>query len=1020
MSIFSRKKRKKRVVADTLTEVPETLPTTELPEDIRDMDAQLEALREVKAVAVDAQDYAKAQEAKLDIERLERAREQALQDWEARRNFAKSRGPEGGQAAGGDAASPAWEGGEEISDLERRISEVQQLKHTAVITEDYAEATRLKAQEDELEQRRAELMTAAHLRAIEEQARAAAAREAMEKAAIQERAMVNASLEAAAPSDDDEPGRRGLFARRRKKEPDRVTYSFRRGEVTTQRILPFEEMYTDGIARLGERTWSLAIGFDDANYQSARRTEQLDILTEWAQILNSLDSSISAQVWLQSTRIGHEEIGDELQMLEVNGDATGNAYRREINALVKSKVTATERSMRKARTIVLTTEAGTREKAAKKLATNAERIHRFFNNLDVDSSVLTGQQRLDQVNSLCNQDDPAGMATFADLDCSPGLRTCDIVAPSKVVRQGDSDLLVGHRLVRSYIVQKYASTTRDDFVSSVMQLPCDTVVAMHARAWDQEQAVAYAESHLDDVIMENESYKAENTRPERGRFVDDDSLPKHMREAKLEAERIRDGLVNQDQRMFALTIVVTVFARDREDLRQACAEVEAVLSEQRLRADWYPEWREAAFSTTLPLGANKLPYTRNMFTDPLAAYIPFTSVEVMDEGGIYLGTNSDTHNFILFDRETEEAANGFILGMPGGGKSVQSKWTIIQTRLRFPDDDIFVIDPEREYLQLALGLGDSQVINISENSSDHINLFDLSEYYGSEDADKSSANPLPLKVNMLQAAFHMMAHTISEEEMNIVDAACMSLYERYLETFADNDLPTLQDFYEYLLTVEGPTAADAQHLATLIQRYVTGTFGLFNHKTNVDLDKRLIIFDVQDLGSQLKPLALLVILDNIWCRVTRNRAEGRRTWLFIDELQLLLDDEYAVDYFDMLWTRSRKWGLYCTGITQNITRLLDNAKTGYMVENSHFLTLCKQSGNGAELLTDFLHLSESQRRTLRTAAKGEGLYIFGQRKVIHYDNVIPQEVCPRLYRMVTTKFKDIRRYNAMVASGEVS
>lgn len=1041
--MFGFKKKEKRTVkAETMPEVEETIQTTELPSEIADLDAQIEEAKNQKLLAVNEQDFARAEELKVTISNLERTRSDILGEWEISAATAPDAIPEEA-AAHLNYLDEAVEGEEtikldddeaarQVADLERRISELQKRKHAAILSEDYLQAAELREQEESLEEERAQVIKMSRVRAAETEARRAAERRAIaeaeaeakrirEEQELADREALNQQLLAEMKADgtvEDEP-KRGLFGRKKKsKSTPRVTYSFDRNEVTTQRILHFEEMYPDGIARIGENRYSQAIKFEDANYQSARRTEQLDILTEWAQILNSLDASVEAQIWLQSTRIGNDEIGNELQLHDVNGDAIGNEYRHEINALVSSKVNSNERSMRKQRAIILTTEAPSHEKAAKKLATNADRIHRFMNNLDVESSIMSGQERLDVINSLCNQDDPAGMATFKDLDCSPGLRTVDLVAPSKICRLNQADLLIGRRFVRSYIIRRYASTTRDDLISSLSQVSCDSVISMHARAWDQAQAIAFAEAHLDDVILENESYKSENTRPERGRFIDDENLPKHMREAKEEAERIRDGLVNQDQRMFALTFVVTVLGRTPEELTQACSEVEAVFSEQRIGADWYPEWREDAFSTSLPVGCNCLPYTRNMFTDPLAAYVPFTSVDLMDEGGIYLGINSDTHNHIIFDREREEAANGFILGMPGGGKSVQAKWTIIQTHLRFPDDDIIVIDPEREYLRMAYGIEDSQVVNISENSNDHINLFDISEYYGSEDAEKSSANPLPLKVNMLQAAFHMMASSITDEEMNVIDAACGHLYQRYLATLNDADLPTLQDFYEYLGRVEGATRGDAEHLATLIQRYVSGTFSVFNHPTNVDLSKHFIVFDVQDLGSQLKPLALLVILDHVWNRVTRNRAEGRRTWLFIDELQLLLDDEYAVDYFDTLWTRSRKWGLFCTGITQNITRLLENQKTSYMVENSHFLTLCKQSGKGARLLSDFLHLSDSQYRTLRTAAKGEGLYIFGQRKVIRYDNVIPQEICPKLYRMLTTKFKDIQRYNELVDSGE--
>lgn len=947
--------------------------------------SRLKTLRAELDEAVEAEDYARASDVKQQIADIEEAQETAQREQE--------------EKAQAEAASRPRD---EVSEAEERLRALESEKAAAVEAEDYGRAGELKGQISEAQQALED--------ARERRERAEAADAARRERAKQ---LADAQRQAAYGLLPQEPAKRSLvdrILRRKPKEPQSAV-EYEVPDDAAQRIVGFEKAFEDGYLKLPDGRYSVAVAFDDANYQSVRRDEQVDILVQWGYLLNSFDSEISFEIWLDSTRIGAAEVGQDIAMHDVNGDPVGNEYREEINALIRSKLASTERSMRKTRCIILTVEAPTHDQARKKLETAITRTRKLFNNLDVSSHVVGGQERLDMIDAMCNQDDHNGLVAFADLDASPGLTCRDLVAPSKVDRIGASDLLVGHRYVRTYIVQKYASTTRDDLLADLTSLSCDSTVSMHVRAWDQEQAINYAESHLDDIELENATYKQQHTHPERGQFVDDDTLPNHMREARDDARAVRDELVKQDQRMFALTISVTVMGKTTDELSQACSEVETVFSEQRLRADWYPEWREQAFTATLPVGNNPLPFTRNLFTDPLTAYIPFTSVEVMDPGGLYLGVNTATHNFILYDRERGEDANGFILGMPGAGKSVQSKWTIEQTRLRYPDDDIIVVDPEREYLKLALAF-DGQVVDISENSSDHINLFDLSEYYGSEDGSKSAVNPLPLKVNMLQAAFHMMAHSITDEEMNIIDATAGVIYGPYFESRDPRDLPTLQTFYDTIMATEGATRDDAQHLATLIQRYVSGTVHVFNHQTNVDLSKKLVVFDLQDLGQELKPLALLIILDFVWNRVTRNRSEGRRTWLFIDELQLLLDDEYAVDYFDHLWTRSRKYGLFCTGITQNVTRLLAIPKTSYMVENSHFLTLCKQSPQGAKLLGQSLHLSDSQVRALRTAAPGEGLYIF-DRKVINYDNLIPADICPKSYEALTTKFKDIRAYRQM-------
>lgn len=782
-------------------------------------------------------------------------------------------------------------------------------------------------------------------------------------------------------------------------------------DSSTSRVMGFTRMLPDGIMQLDQSHWSLAMSFDDVNYQSLRREEQIDILDNYGEFLNSLDDSISTQVWLASTRIEHRELSQRIALQDVEGDDDGNELRHEVNSLLSSKLTANDRSMRKERQIIFTVEAPTYEKALKKLVGAHNRAHSLFAGLDGHEEALEWTARANHINRMCNQDMAFDAISRSDERAMPGLTLADVLAPSKIERPNASDLIVGDRYVRSYVVVKFGSTVRDDLLSSLSQLSGDSVVSLHFTAWPHERARGFAESHLDDVKLEINSYKSENTDPLRGRYVDDESLPEHMKDALDEAIKARDALVSQDQRMFETTLIVTVMGRTPEELAVVCDEVESIFGEQRLNGKWIREWREALFTSSLPIGRCCVPFRRNFFTDPLSCIVPFTSVEVMDEGGLYLGTNFDTHNFILYDRERDEDANGFILGEPGGGKSVQAKWIIMQTLLTDPNCDVLVIDPEREYAKMTERL-DGQTIVISEGSRDHINLFDLSRFYGAE-AGSRGGDPLPLKVNMLQAALHMMAKSITDEERNVIDSVCSYIYQPYLESGDAKDMPTLQTFYDALLEVQGSTSEDARHLATIIQRYVTGTVSVFNHPTNVDLRKRFVVFDVRDLGTTLKPLALLIILDHIWNRVTQNRAAGRKTYLFIDELQLLLDDEYALDFFDEIWTRSRKWGLFCTGITQNISRLLSIKKTRYMVENTHFLTLCRQSAQSAALLAETLRLSESQARILRTAAKGEGVHIFG-RRVIHFTNVISPELCPQIYAALTTKFSDIHGDGSLI------
>ena len=320
--------------------------------------------------------------------------------------------------------------------------------------------------------------------------------------------------------------------------------------------------------------------------------------------------------------------------------------------------------------------------------------------------------------------------------------------------------------------------------------------------------------------------------------------------------------------------------------------------------------------------------------------------------------------------------------------------------------NLHITGAKGEYVTPTEYLG-GQVIRIAENSGDYINPLDISLAYGSDDPETKSS-PVPAKVSFIQSLVRMMASSVNDAQANVLDAAAAYAYNRYLDDPRPENLPTLQDIYDFLMSEQGSDMRDARDLAKLIRRYVTGTLSLFNHPTNVDLQSNLVCFDLHELSSELKPLALLIILDHIWVRVSANRRAGRRTWLVIDEFQLLLDSPYARSQIDRFFTRGGKWDFYINAITQNLSRVLNSEETRYMFQNSPFVTVLQQT---SDLLPDFqelFNLSESQTKVLATAHPGEGLYVFKNR-VVHFDFPIDQKICPTLYDICTDPS---RRYQA--------
>lgn len=785
---------------------------------------------------------------------------------------------------------------------------------------------------------------------------------------------------------------------------------------STRRVVDFQSLSTEGVMRVDDGHYACALEVDDVNYISARPEEQGDVREVWSDYLNALDHTVSIQFHLASKRISDDEFIGLFDMDPVPGDDAGNVLRAEYEAYCREKLEGSSKSMSRTRIAVIKVAAPTREKAVPALAREAERLVRALRDLDSDARVLDGQAWLDAICAITRPDDEPGVVNMGELGGTVGLTARDLAAPASIervdARRGDSRLIIGgRRWARTYVMTLagYGSSMRDNFISDLSSLPYDIAVSWHVRPWETDAAVSAAETHLIRITEENDTYKKNRSDPSRGYFVDEETMPSVMRDARAEAQALRDDIVNFDMRSFSVTTVVLVTGRTEAELEAACGEVESVFSTHRKpQPDSWSALREQSLTTALPIGNCQLPYGRMLTTEPLSHMLMWASAELLDRGGTLMGINPYTRGFELYDPALEEHTNSFTLAMPRSGKSMNAKLTrIIQTHLRRPDDDVIIIDPENEYSACTQMLG-GQVINISETSAEHINPLDISAYYGSENPD-SMTNPVPSKVSFIQALIHMMASQVTDIQTNLIDQASRVAYSRWQADPRDINVPTLQDIYDFLVSVEGSSADDAHQLAQMIERFVSGTLGVFNHRTDVDISNRLVDFVLSDLSAELKPIAMLVMLDHIWVRVTANRSAGRRTWLIVDEFQLLLDDPYAVDKFDRFFTRGGKWDLYNLGITQNLSRLLDIPQTRYMLQNCPMLTIMKQSPDGAREIADLLGLSAAQERFIRTAGRGQGLYCF-KNMVVPFDFTINERTCPELYALATTKPDDLRRF----------
>ena len=336
--------------------------------------------------------------------------------------------------------------------------------------------------------------------------------------------------------------------------------------------------------------------------------------------------------------------------------------------------------------------------------------------------------------------------------------------------------------------------------------------------------------------------------------------------------------------------------------------------------------------------------------------------------------------------------NSFILGVSGSGKKYTTKNEIVSIALRDPNADIIIIDPEREYPKLIETLG-GQDIHISATSKNHINAMDMNADYG------DGANPVILKSEfILSLCEHLMGSgNLGPKEKSIIDRCTAKVYRIYQQGNYQGVAPTLQDFREELLRQPEP---EAKQIALAIELFTDGSLNTFAKNTNVDTNSRIICYDILDLGKQLLPIGMLVVLDSILNRITANRAKGRNTYIFIDEIYLLFQHEYSANFLFTLWKRVRKYGAYCTGITQNVDDLLQSHTARTMLANSEFIVMLNQAATDRTELAKLLSISDTQMSYITNVGAGQGLLKVGS-SLVPFINKFPTDT--KLYKLMTTK-----------------
>ena len=447
-----------------------------------------------------------------------------------------------------------------------------------------------------------------------------------------------------------------------------------------------------------------------------------------------------------------------------------------------------------------------------------------------------------------------------------------------------------------------------------------------------------------------------------------------------------------------VTFLVLNTGRTEQELENNVFQAQSIAQKHNCNLRRLDFQQESGLMSSLPLAQNLIEIRRGLTTSSTAIFVPFTTQELFQNGGetLYYGLNALSNNLIMVDRKKLKNPNGLILGTPGSGKSFSAKREITNAFL-VTDDDIIICDPEAEYAALVHKFN-GQVVKISSSSTNYINPMDINLNYSEDD------NPVALKADFILSLCELIMGSkdgLQPIEKTVIDRCVHQIYQRYFDNPAPENMPILEDLYDALLKQD---EKEAHHVATALEIYVKGSLKLFNNRTNVDIQNRLVCFDIKELGNQLKKIGMLIVQDQVWGRVTANRYAGKSTRYYIDEFHLLLKEEQTATYSVEIWKRFRKWGGLPTGITQNVKDLLRSPEIANILENSDFIYMLNQASDDRSILAQRLNISPHQLSYVTNSGEGEGLLFYGN-VILPFIDRFPTDL--ELYRIMTTKLNEV-------------
>ncbi len=784
------------------------------------------------------------------------------------------------------------------------------------------------------------------------------------------------------------------------KSQNKQTKNRRPLKRSTQDCIPVKMVFRNGLFLEDDNIWSRVYSFTDIAFTIKPVEEQKNIMEKFGMFLNSLPTDSYLKVCAYTHKVDMENL---LKDLYAAPSDTFTEERYAYNDLLRSVMCQNE--LRTEKYIVLCTKADTQKEAELNLRGADIALKTLMTDIGTQCKMLTTEERLELLQQIYNRSEKNMAFIHEGLDtrlpwmelAKRGLNFKDVIAPQYLSFTG-VDFEINDYVGQSLYMRDLPNKLSTVFYKELSALPFEGLVTYFL--YPKNPAEVAEILRKADVGIRTE--------------LDDSEGGDHKtRNMASEIEAWTIDIQERDQKMFDFDLCVVHFADTKDKLKDDSLKIRTIAEKQLCSVVPSIAKQERYFNTALPLGCVGVSKSRYITTEALGLFEFFDEVNTAQKGGQYYGTNAVSGNVIVINKKLGQNYNSMILGSSGSGKSVSAKLEITGAILN-SNDRIFIIDPEGEYVPIVNRFGGAvvKILPMSKFSqAEHTFYLNACDLNTDTSADRET-DPTAMKIDFLCGLIETMLggrEMLTAAQTSILQKCITQMYESYIRhlielnasdikcTIDRQSCPTLGTLSDLLLNSGD---IDGQRIATRIQPYVNGIYSTFAHTTNIDIDNRIVCFDLHGCSDTMLNVALKVCLNDVWNRTLDNKRKGLMTRVYFDEAQMFLQNPTSANYFDKFWRRFRKWGGMPTAITQKVSDLLSSPVATTLLSETVTTLILSQKETEQGLLQEALGLHPSELKYIKNAPKGSGL-ILTNGSVIPISNTLPTD--NPLYELFTTK-----------------